>query len=211
MSFVAIFLLPYSAFFRVLARRWIILGITVLMLLGAVAETYAPVHGWSDTIDGRLHAEIVLGSLAQSIALTSSFLVGACFYLFRQEITDRLTWKVSLFCATVAIALMFLPHFAEAGFSTWGAAALFWLALKANLGRLQRINDSWDISYGVYLYGWPIATMLLWFNRDLSPWPLAAATLPLALACGVASWWGLERWTKDLGRGWRVAKPNTSA
>lgn len=196
---------------RILMRRWIILGLTALILLGAVAETFTSVRGWSDAMDTRLHAEIILGSLAQSISLTSCFLVGACFYLFRREITDRLNWKASLVCATGAVALMFLPHFAEAGFSTFGAAALFWLALKADLGRLQRINDSWDISYGVYLYGWPIATLLLWFNRDLSPWLLATATLPLALACGVASWWGLEKWTKDLGRQWRVTNPKTSA
>ncbi len=197
--------------FKILERRWIILGLTVLFLLGTVAETYTSVRGWSDAIDARLHAEIVLGSLVQSIALTSSFLAGACFYLFRSEITDRLTWKASLVCVTVAIALMFLPHFAEAGLATWGAAALFWLALKADLGRFQRINDSWDISYGVYLYGWPIATLLLWYNRNLSPWALAAATLPLALACGSASWWGLERWTKDFGRRGRVPKPLTAA
>ena len=33
------------------------------------------------------------------------------------------------------------------------ATALFWFALNANIGGLQCINDNWDISYGVYLYG----------------------------------------------------------
>jgi peptidoglycan/LPS O-acetylase OafA/YrhL len=94
--------------------------------------------------------------------------------------------------------LLFAPHLAEMAVTTLGAGALFWLAFKARLGRLQTINDHWDISYGVYLYGWPIAALALWLDRGISPWLLAATTLPLAMLSGAASWWLLERWTKDL-------------
>jgi peptidoglycan/LPS O-acetylase OafA/YrhL len=92
---------------------------------------------------------------------------------------------------------------AEAALTTFGAVTLFWLAFKADLGPLQRINDQWDISYGLYLYGWPAATLILWLNPAISPWSLAAMALPLAALCGAISWWGLEapvqHWVKHRG------------
>jgi peptidoglycan/LPS O-acetylase OafA/YrhL len=86
---------------------------------------------------------------------------------------------------------------------------VFWLALKAELGPLQRINDRWDISYGTYLYGWPAAITILYFDRAISPWALAALALPAAMMLGALSWWGVEKPVKDrfgVGGELRVAK-----
>lgn len=70
------------------------------------------------------------------------------------------------------------------------------LPSKPILAQSRSSNDKWDISYGVYLYGWPVATAIFFFDREISPVALAALTLPLAALFGAASWFGLERWMK---------------
>lgn len=184
----------------VLSNRKAVLALAILTAIGAVAETFDPVRRWSDAFDGRWHVESLIGSLSWTIQLTTTFLIGVCVYLFRADILRRLDWRLALGCCVVMIPLLCFPHSANTATITLGACCLFWLAFKANIGPLQQINDQWDISYGVYLYGWPVAATLLWFNRSISPWTLATLAIPITLIFGAISWWGVERWTKGLGR-----------
>lgn len=45
-----------------------------------------------------------------------------------------------------------------------------------------------DISYGLYLYGWPAQKLLLWVWPGLAPWQLSLLALPAAAFCGWVSW-----------------------
>ena len=137
------------------------------------------------------------GGLWQTLRLTAVFMVGSVGYLFESRLA-QITGPISATCLAACVALMFQPSLAEVGLAVFGGVALYWLAMKARLGPLQRINDSWDISYGTYLYGWPIATVILYYNRGLEPGALMSLSLPLSLLLGAASWWGVEKWTKDL-------------
>lgn len=179
--------------------------LTMLFITGAGLMGFA----WSnfrglDNVESRLdrfHVFQTLGiSIDDSIRLTSIFFVGACFYLFRDAITKKMNRQTAAMAAAILIPLLCVRAVAEVAFVTLGAWTLFWLAFKANFGAFQRINDRWDISYGVYLYGWPIQTLIIWYDRSISPWVLAPLALGGAAVCGAASWWGLERWTKGLGR-----------
>ena len=49
-----------------------------------------------------------------------------------------------------------------------------------------------DISYGVYLYGWPVQKALVALGVN-SPWILFALTMPVVVALGFASHWLIER------------------
>lgn len=50
-----------------------------------------------------------------------------------------------------------------------------------------------DLSYGLFLYGFPIQQILIqFFGVHLSPWRLFAATLPFAAACAWLSWHLIE-------------------
>jgi peptidoglycan/LPS O-acetylase OafA/YrhL len=71
---------------------------------------------------------------------------------------------------------------------------LYWLTFKVKLGRLNALNNEWDISYGTYLYGWPASLALLfWVNHQMNPILLALLSLPLSYALGAASWYLVER------------------
>jgi peptidoglycan/LPS O-acetylase OafA/YrhL len=133
--------------------------------------------------------------------LTAVFLVGILFYLYRDGLIVNMSAKVAWVSLALAAALMYRDiYLADAALTTLGAVFLFWLAFKANLAALQKINDDWDISYGTYLYGWPAAVFTLWLIPDASPLVLAAVALPASLFCGALSWWGVERWTKDINK-----------
>ena len=184
----------------VLGRRRALGLMTIAALAIAVSATFPSVRHALDAADQRLHAQAVIGSLAQTVRLNAIFLVGVCGYAFRDRLMAVADGR-SAFVATVLMTmLMLIGHVAELAVATLGGYALFWLAFKADLGGLRKINDGWDISYGVYLYGWPVAILLLWYNRGISPVSLALATFPIALMLGAASWWGVERWSSRLGR-----------
>jgi len=185
-----------------LCRRWLVLWITAIGVIALIAATFHIVRSPIDALNSHQRFNEIFGEPLKNISLTTTFLVGACFYLFKKELTTRLTSRTALFSALLATALLRYPHLAEAALITLGSISLFWIGLKANIGWLQTINDRWDISYGVYLYGWPIATAIRWFDRSVSPWTLAAVTLTIALLAGATSWWGVERWTKDVKRSW---------
>jgi peptidoglycan/LPS O-acetylase OafA/YrhL len=177
-----------------LKRRFLMLGLTVVMVLGSILMGLEGLE--APAIPDAV--ETLVGELNQTLRLTETFLVGMCICLFWSEIQVHLIGRVAAVCTVCLVACMFEPHLAEPALITLGAYILFWLGMKADFGRLQPINDKWDISYGVYLYGWPIATALLWFNRGISPWLLEPAALTLSVLAGTASWWLVEKKTKDL-------------
>lgn len=180
-------------------------GMLVLAVAGiflSVLMTFDPVRAPLDDFAARYHGTgWIIGVPSSTLQLTAVFLVGILFYLYRDVLITRVNGMIASACAVAAAALMYKdPHFAGVALTTLGAVPLFWLSFKARLGALQKINDDWDISYGTYLYGWPVAILFLWLNPGISPWILAAIALPLSLLCGAASWWGVESWTKDINK-----------
>ena len=45
-----------------------------------------------------------------------------------------------------------------------------------------------DLSYGTYLYGWPVQKLVLILLPAAAPLALFLLSLPLALGCAVLSW-----------------------
>ena len=184
----------------ILKNRWIVLALLALgFLFMALAHGGVGVEMTRFAEDHKM-IRLFFADPTESIRLTTIFLVGSCAYLFWEDVSKIITMKVAVFCGLISTAMLFVGPLAEIGLATFGAVFLFWISFKADIGALRNINNSWDISYGVYLYGWPISTAILWFNRGVNPWILAVITLPLAFAFGAASWWGVESWTKNLVR-----------
>lgn len=180
--------------------RWVLLltGLTVL------AAFLAEHHAISWRFQGLEHLplwEETVGTVYLLLRLTAPYLVGACFFLFREQIKPYLTPGAAALGLVACVALLGINvPLACFGLSTFGAVALFWLVLHAKLGKLQRINERWDISYGVYLYGWGLQMLLVAYVPGITAVQLAVAALAGAMACGAASWWGIEKRAKDLLR-----------
>lgn len=92
-----------------------------------------------------------------------------------------------------AFALWATPIGAVA--SIIGFAGLALLLGGLDLGWLTRSTTRTDISFGLYLYAWPLQQMLLMLRDAEGPWGLALFALPLVGAMGVAlaSWHLIEK------------------
>lgn len=122
--------------------------------------------------------------------LISFFLSGACYYAYR----DRIRFDGRFAAAALAITLIGLCSWrgADLMLTTVGGYALLYAAGKRSV-LLSQFNRLPDVSYGVYLYGWPIQKLLLWHDPAMSPWELFIAAGLGSLAAGTASWYLIEK------------------
>ncbi len=195
-----------------LRHRRVVLALT---LLASAAAFLTLVHqdSWTlyrlGTIPGW---ERAIGEVRRVFQFATAYLVGSCTFLFWAEIRARLTLPVALaaFLLTLPLLAIDLPM-AYLALSWLGAPPLFWLAMRADLGPLQRINDRWDISYGTYLYGWIIQMLLVALVPSLDPVMLTVLAIPLAWAAGTIGWIVIERRSKDWFRGRKTLAITPSA
>jgi peptidoglycan/LPS O-acetylase OafA/YrhL len=125
------------------------------------------------------------------IRMAGMFCVGSCFYLFRDQI--RLDGRIALAAFVGLCATTFIPTVQETAFAIFGGYLIFWFALGIQSNTLANINNKNDISYGAYLYAWPISGYLIYFFSIRSPLILFLATLPLSLLAGFLSWHIVEK------------------
>ena len=133
----------------------------------------------------------VVGDPYSIIRFLGIFCVGSLFYQFQNTIPYN-----SAIATTVSVALVFCLYnsiMAELAFAVLGGYLLFWFALHVKSTLLQTINGKDDISYGVYLYAWPVQNAIIFFLGIKSPWMLTLLTLPLVYIIGYASWRFIER------------------
>ena len=154
-------------------RPWIVLALAVALLCAFELLPGLPVY------------------LVATLRLTGIFLAGSLFYLWRDSI--RFTNVRAALAAIGMVSCLFVPKLAEPGLAVFGAYVIFAIALGSGAGALTRINNRYDISYGVYLYAAPAEGLLLWYWPTI-PLPLAALlTFSAACICGWISWHALEK------------------
>ena len=118
------------------------------------------------------------------------FCAGCCFYLFRDKISYRR--KSAVLASALLIPCLFQEKTAQLGLISLGAYCLFWFAF-ADIPLLRRFRTFPDISYGVYLYGWPSQKILMWYVNSLNPYSLFVLSLLISFICGWISWHLVER------------------
>lgn len=131
----------------------------------------------------------ILGTPAETVRLTSAFMCGACLRLFPLQYRKSYGVGASL----LLLAALFVPGLASVALITVGAYVLFWVANNATWRPLKTINATDDISYGVYLYAWPIGMLLMWYWRDMGLVTHGLLTLFAATTLGFLSWHLVEK------------------
>jgi peptidoglycan/LPS O-acetylase OafA/YrhL len=164
----------------ILRRRalWLLAAIVLLALLKPV------------DVGGTARHELLFGTLSADVRLTGIFVFGGCFYLFRDRIPLRPLAAVAAFSGVLATIAVNPVHF-ELPMVLCGAYLLFFFA-GATHG-VQLLHGQFpDISYGMYLYGWPVQSLLL-IVRPASPWFTLAGSVFVCVVLGWLSWHLVER------------------
>jgi peptidoglycan/LPS O-acetylase OafA/YrhL len=124
------------------------------------------------------------------------FSAGALLYLFRQDLPK------SRWLALALIATLFTGKYVSLSLTLplAGTYLIFYAAYSAP-SWLKRIGAKNDISYGVYLYGFPLQ-QLYYSNAvrhilPMNPWACFVTVLPCSAAFGWISWLYIEKPAKD--------------
>jgi peptidoglycan/LPS O-acetylase OafA/YrhL len=167
--------------------------IPLLAALGLYSKKLVFAIGWLAVVLGaalysvaHLRDAMLLGLLR----FVPFFLAGNCAYLYR----DRIRWNSVLGCVSILAAVLSMASLAATRFvlPIAGSYAILWLALST-WSPLRYFSPSSDISYGVYLYGWPTQKLLLWYFPSLPLVLQMLLTLSLSMALAWASWNLLEK------------------
>lgn len=167
------------------------LGLLAAGLLGGLRRRWpalALVVGFAVALAGLgwLRPEAGKG-VETALRLPLIFAAGATLYLWRE--TVRLAaWPLA--SLLLAAALRETPLYRPLLFLGESYAAL-WLALAPALARAA-LDPPADLSYGVYLYGWPIQQTLHALAPAASAGALLAPSVALALAVAALSWYAVE-------------------
>lgn len=126
-----------------------------------------------------------LGTMA---GLYRFFGAGVVIYLLRDRVVlnKQAAW-IALALSLIAIAT---PFFIEIA-ATFGAYALLVFAYECPRW-FRRITARGDISYGTYLYAFPIQQLMFSLVGG-RPWLMTAISLPLTLLAATVSWLVIER------------------
>jgi peptidoglycan/LPS O-acetylase OafA/YrhL len=130
-------------------------------------------------------------SASLSTRLLTAFLIGGAFYHFR----DRIIWNKNLSLASFVLLIVCLnfEYTAELGYFIFGGYLIFNFALNYKNKTLNQIGTKNDISYGVYLYAWPIQMLIVQRYPSISPTMMTLATMACVAILGYLSWIYVEQ------------------
>jgi peptidoglycan/LPS O-acetylase OafA/YrhL len=140
------------------------------------------------TIDHGVLA-LLVSSPDRWLDLFPFFFAGSACYLFRSRIP-----KHRLLCLGAAALWIISLFLGGAWWATLvcGTYVVLFTALSFRCEPRTR-SGRVDLSYGIYLYGWPVQQLLLWLSgQALSPLLLFAAAAPLSAVAAFASWQWVE-------------------
>jgi peptidoglycan/LPS O-acetylase OafA/YrhL len=174
-----------------LRRPICVMAITLLLLFSLFYTTPFERMHWPR------HVEALIGQPIYVFRLTAAYLVGCCFYLFRGRIAFRPRFA---FAATILMiaCFVFAPSRGELAMVLCAGYLMFYLG-QMQLTWLSGMARLPDISYGIYLYGWPVEALWIWFSRG-SPWVAFFGSTVICFGLGWLSWHFVERPALSLKR-----------
>jgi peptidoglycan/LPS O-acetylase OafA/YrhL len=120
-----------------------------------------------------------------------AFLIGSAFYIYQYKIiwNNHASWV----CAILLLTVFSNQYLAEPTLILLGGYILFNFALNFKSAWLSKIGTNIDMSYGVYLYAWPIQVLIAINSPSISPWSLTLYALILSMLMGYFSWKLVEK------------------
>jgi len=157
-------------------RRWpVLIALVIVYLpLARVAATLIPV------------IEVDLGEL---LVLGRYFVAGAVLYLFR----DRIPWRGGIAAGLAVLwVLSWRQQWTEWIFSLVVPYEVIYIS-RLDLPAVRSIGRKRDLSYGLYLLGFPVQQVIMdWSGDHIGPLALFALALPCTAVLATVSWYLVE-------------------
>jgi peptidoglycan/LPS O-acetylase OafA/YrhL len=138
--------------------------------------------------------------------LLGFFAAGMCWYRLRgtRWLGGRWPW-VALLGLVLSVPLrVFVP-----AFPLFGSYLVIWLALDRRLPPVRAARFG-DLSYGLYIYGWPIEQCIVYASRGTAPWwEVFLISVAIAVPTAFLSWHLVEkrcRWRRRAHAGAGLAE-----
>lgn len=130
------------------------------------------------------------GLAPATIRFAMFFFVGGAFYYYRSKVIFRP--GLALLVAVLMVAAFLSPITNEVGLALFGGYLTLYAATM-KIGLLRPFATRFpDISYGTYLYGWPIQKLLTWYFPMLHPLEVLVVAALLSAVAGIISWYAIE-------------------
>ena len=200
---------------------WCYLGILVLGLVGLAGRRWllacglvlfvvvSFVFAWRHLTPGGRWLGQIFGYPPFWARLLPFFIAGMAFHAWR----DRLVLNAKG-AAVAAVALVIgaqLPYGLSLVLPIASAYIIFWLAFLP-APRLSTFARRGDLSYGIYLFSFPILQILVHHaGAPMPPWLLFMVGWPISIAAAALSWTFVERHCINLGRGARTTQRGAAA
>ena len=185
-------MLPILAFLGLLTRR------ATLCLFLAFSAGYASCRlaGYDFHRAGPVLLQGV--ALHPFLKWGSYFALGTAFWAWRDRV--RFEPGIALCCLRILLFCRRMPG-AEWALLPFGGYVIIYAGLAC--GQLVKAYDRLgDLSYGLYIYAWPIQQWIVAVTGNaVGPWTLTAITVPVVGMLAFASWHLLERPALSLARG----------
>jgi peptidoglycan/LPS O-acetylase OafA/YrhL len=145
--------------------------------------------------------------LANALRPCGAFAFSALLWLLRDRVPR--TWPL----LGVAFAVLFLPLPLGVRSAIDVLAIPYLVAVVGSMppGPLARVTALGDVSYGAYIYGFPIQQMLAQYIGGISPGAMLAISAPLSWLAGLLSWHLVERRAVGLRRLLRSRYPGQTS
>jgi peptidoglycan/LPS O-acetylase OafA/YrhL len=139
----------------------------------------------------RLPFEGAIGNFHESMRLAALFLTGACYFLYR----ERISYTGGLAAiAAIGLAVALLNRSAAGpAVGILGGYLIFWFAFMPGTPLLNEINSKIDLSYGIYLYAWPVQMLLIRYIEGITPGLIILFTVVIAGLLAYLSWTFVEQ------------------
>ena len=140
-----------------------------------------------------LHIQVVPHLLWSMLRFTPIFLIGALLYLYRDRVPDSGYLALGLTVLAGVGLMTGQPNLLASDWLTGPALVYPVLWLGAHLP-CRRIGAANDISYGVYIYGWPVGQLLALAGVQAAGYfPYMLTSLVCTAPLAAASWWMVEK------------------
>jgi peptidoglycan/LPS O-acetylase OafA/YrhL len=163
-----------------LARRRVALLAGLVVLLVALS----PPVNLASHLPTATQGTAVNADSAVVIHVLAAFLAGSLLFAFRERV--RLSWWPVLVLTGLWV-VSWKTGWAAVVASVLIPYAVLVVAYRAPR-RLNALVRPGDVSYGVYIYAFPVQQTLVLVDRGLSPFALAALAAPVTYGLALASW-----------------------